>query len=296
MKRALLFTLLLATAITGFAQDVMLADSVIYFDKKPVAFYHTTISNHLPRYNIVIEALNGQHLIKADIIEFTAPVTELKSFYYYNLQFPAIKDTFSIYHDGEAFTLALAGLMADYHLLSGNTISAAAVKNLKETYPGGAALTARINEVTDYLNLTRHFEEQVIRDRTKPVTIVNERVIMQDGVKIGTINTGSSFSNAKSTPVYVTEQVATYGKPTTSVNRFVGSATISNNNPNIEIHFPNGQQIDFSNVRNTFSSMNKKGEIGYQLFEKSRKKKYPVGSGTEELLRFICFLVDDHDL
>lgn len=293
MKIFLLPVLLHCSIMPAISQEVLLKDSIIYINNNPAAIYSTAISNGMQRYNVTIHTLNGKTAIEAELIAFTAPVKELRSFFYYELRFPMIPDTFSLYHDGEAFPLALAKIMADYRLLKDNKIDTGAVNYFKKVYPGGTALQARINDVTDYLNVTRNFDEQVIRDRTKPVSIINDRIIMQDGVKIGYIN---SIQNIKETniPIYGTGQKSAYGQA--PVNYTYIADYVMKITEETEIHFPNGRKIERDRVRNNYFSWNKKGETGYTLFEISKKRKYKVGSGSENLIRWICFLIEDYDL
>src|SRR5205085_3726980 len=95
------------------------------------------------------------------------------------------KDTIAIYHEGQAFTLELATILQKYHLLDGNKINNDSLSHFKKVYNGNALLLAKVKEFETYLNENRFFNEQVVRDRTKPVTIVNDRIIMQDGKRIG---------------------------------------------------------------------------------------------------------------
>ncbi len=293
MKTILLTGYILFSGTISFCQEILLKDSVIYIDQKPAAFYTTTLSNSMPRYNMEVYNLQRKTVIEAEVIEFAAPVKELKSFFYYELRFPSIPDTFSLYHDGEAFPQALAKIMVDYKFLRGNTIDTGAVNYFKKVSPGGSALQAKINEVTDYLNVTRNFDEQVIRDRTKPVSIINDRIIMQDGIKIGNINTIQNVKETN-TPIYATGQKSSYGQA--PVNYTYIADYVMKITEETEIHFPNGRKIERDRVRNVYFSWNKKGETGYNLFEISKKKKYKVGSGNENLLRWICFLIEDYDL
>lgn len=293
MKIFLLPVLLLCSIMPAISQEVLLKDSIIYINNNPAAKYSTAISNGMPRYNVTIHTLNGKTAIEAELIAFTAPVKELRSFFYYELRFPMIPDTFSLYHDGEAFPLALAKIMADYRLLTENKIDTAALHYFKSEYAGGRQLQKKINEMTDYLNLTRSFNEQVIRDRTKPVSIVNDRVIMQDGVKIGFIAT---IQNAQSTniPIYATGQKGSFGKPPVDYT-YIADYEIKVTEETV-IYLANGTKIDRQRIRNNFVSVSNVAVNGTRLFEISKKKKYKVGSGNENLLRWICFLIEDYDL
>ena len=187
MKRCLLILIIAFNAFAATAQEVSLTDSVIYFDKKPVAYYVKSMNESDPHYNIYIISLNMELLLAAQVVKFEAPVRELKSFYYYDLILHAGKDTLAMYHEGQAFPLELATLIKENNLLTGNTINRAAWEKFKYTFNGNAALKAKIKSYENYLVETRYFDEQTVRDRTKPVTIVNDKIIMQDGKKIGLV-------------------------------------------------------------------------------------------------------------
>lgn len=187
MKKNILTLVSIFTSAALFSQEVTLTDTIIYFDKTPIALYHKTLSSSTPRYNIDVYNFSKDTLVTATIIKFDAPVDNLKPFYYYELVFPSITDTFSIYVEDEAFPLVLGKILRDYKLISNNNLDKTAVTNFKQTYPGGPALTARIKAVEDYLNETRNFYEQVERDRTKPVSISNGGNIMQDNKTIGRV-------------------------------------------------------------------------------------------------------------
>jgi len=189
------YLLLLSICFSGFfaiAQDIHLSDSVIYNDNKPVAYYVKELNESSLRYNVYIISLNKELLIAAQVVKFEAPVMELKPFYYYDVIFQKEKDTFAIYHEGQAFTLELASLIQRYKLLDGNKINKNSLVKFKKEYSGNASLKAKIKEYETYLNDNRFLNEQTARDRTKPVIILNDKIIMQDGKKIGMIVTNTS--------------------------------------------------------------------------------------------------------
>jgi len=192
MKKYLLSLFISCTVLAAAAQEINITDSVIYFDKKPVAYYVKELNLTSPHYNVYVISMDKKLLIAAQVAEFEAPVRELKTFYYYNLIFKDQKDTVAIYHEGQAFTLELATLLQQYHLLDGNKINNDSLSHFKKVYNGNALLLAKVKEFETYLNENRFFNEQVVRDRTKPVTIVNDRIIMQDGKRIGIYTTGST--------------------------------------------------------------------------------------------------------
>jgi len=195
MKRYLLVLLVIFPNLASRAQEISLSDSVIYFDNKPAAYYVKTINESDPHYNIYIISLDMELLLAAQVVKFQAPVRELKSFYYYDLILHSSKDTFSMYHEGQAFPLELAQILRDYKLLENNKINKIAWRKFKYAYTGNADLKAKIKTYENYLVDTRFFNEQVDRDRTKPVTIINDRIIMQDEKKIGLIVTKTNIGS-----------------------------------------------------------------------------------------------------
>src|SRR5205085_9489390 len=79
-----------------------------------------------------------------------------------------------------------------YGLLDGNKINEDSLAVFKQKYNGNALLVTKIKEFETYLNDNRFFNEQVVRDRTKPVVLLG-KIIMQDGKKIGFISTSNRF-------------------------------------------------------------------------------------------------------
>ncbi len=293
MRNSLLFVYCIIAWNTNYSQEYHLQDSILYTQDKPLAIFHIHSDNSLPLYTIHVVSFKSDTILEAELIEFTAPVRELKSFYYYELRFPQSGDTVSLYQEGEAFSLTLTKIFEDYHLLKDNRIDTNAIQSFKNNFKPIYALQSKINEISDYLVVTRNFDEQVQRDRTKPVSIVNDRVIMQDGVKIGIIGT---FENVTSTnrPIYAPSQKAAYGEaPKTT---YYIADYIMKVSEETQYFMANGRRLDFSRLRNQYYSINKEDEIGYQLFQVSKKKKYKVGSGPESRLRFICYLIEDYYL
>lgn len=202
MKKYILVLLISVSWLSVTAQEITLSDSVIYFDNKPAAYFVKTLNESDPHYNIYIISLDMELLLAAQVVKFQAPVRELKSFYYYDLILHSSKDTFAMYHEGQAFPLELATLLRDYKLLENNKINRSAWRKFKYTYTGNTDLKAKIKTYENYLVETRFFDEQVGRDRTKPVTIINDRIIMQDGKKIGLIVTKTNISGGGQTTTY----------------------------------------------------------------------------------------------
>ena len=324
MKKIILLALLLVTKICSFSQNIILSDSVIYIDKNPVAFYFTNPINSSSLYNINVFTLTGEAAIEAEAIEFTSPVRDFNSFYFYELRFPGIKDTFSIYFKGESFAMEIAKILAEYKLINENKIVQESVHKFKESYAGVPALQTMIDEMSDYLKITRHFDEQIIRDRTKPVIIVDGKDILQDNVKIGTIN--ATWNNRPGQ-----NSRATFSQPAgkTYVAPLFTETKISNYSPNNgavilnkNIPAPKNSPIDRDNTIPSSSYWSKENEIflltgrktgtlqmpysnnlktnltdiGYTLFEISRNKDNKEDKLNENILRKICYLIENYQL
>lgn len=280
MKRNILLLLAVFNISVSFAQEISISDSIIFFDKKPVALYAKELSQTPLRYNIEILNLNYQSLVKAEVMKFDAPVAELKPFYYYELTFPTIKDTLAIYLEDEAFLLVLSKIIRDYKLIRNNTLNEFAFRRFKMTYPGGAAFLAKMKTVVDYLDETRYFREQVVRDRTKPVTLINDRVIMQDGKKIGIVYLGT----VKPPQAVVTAFNYTSQEP-----------------EGFQVQLLNGRIVDLQKLSggaNYYHFDEKAYRPGEKLYNTSLlvKNKGAAGNENEYILRKVCYLIDNYAL
>lgn len=287
MRRTIVSALFVLSSLTGISQEVHLTDSVIFIDDKPAAFFYKAVNNSVPRYNMEVYSLKGGLLINATVVKFNPPVQELKPFYYYEIAFPNEHDTASVYIEDEAFPLALAKLIASYKLITNDQVSAVALSKFKETYTGIPALTAKIKEMEDYLDETRHFSEQIKRDRTKPVKIVNDKIIMQDGVKIGTVREVESYNTNYTQTTYVSQ----------NSNR--GSVTVPGDGlrlspvQKVMIFFVNGRQVDFENSNAYFDKSNLIEGSGKRLYDISKTKKITPGSYNDRVLKRVCYLIEE---
>jgi hypothetical protein len=296
---------LIASLITSslFAQDVRLNDSVIFINDKPVALYAKQLSNSPQRYNMEVYSFDDYVLIKAEVIKFNAPVAELKPFYYYELTFPPTADTFAMYIEDEAFPVALAKIIRDYGLISKNELSKKNLSRFISTYYGGPALTEKIRSFEDYLNETRYFNEQVKRDRTKPVTIINDRIIMQDGVKIGLIaeyqnsTLGTQYHNYDPPPtiVYDSSRIGV-------TQRMIPEQSIITTNET-QILLANGRRVDdnhyykhWSPEYTGFGSVRTKKNTEPDLYQVSKPANKRIGAITDGLLMKVCYLIEDYAL
>jgi len=291
MKKYILTLSFAFLGLVSFAQDINLSDSVIYFDNKPVAYYVKELNESTPHYNVYIISMNKELLIAAQVVKFEAPVRELKPFYYYEVIFQKEKDTFSIYHEGQAFAVELASLMKQYKLLDGDKISRSSLFRFKKDYSGNASLKAKIKDYENYLDETRYFSEQTVRDRTKPVTIVNDKIIMQDGKKIGIVVTGTNTVSGGMTTTYKTVL-------TRDGSKAVEGTMTENNNPNsgpvefTQVVLPTNRIVDASKVIIQPKVKNIKHKRPDNLFDIS----LPLNkvSRNEDLLWQVCQYVENY--
>jgi len=279
MKKLIPALLACFITISAAAQDVRLSDSVIFINNKPVALYEKWLNNSASHHNMEVYSFTDYILIKAEVIQFNAPVEDLKSFYYYEISFPPVNDTVSVFVKDEAFPIVLAKIIRDYKLIDSNQLNAANFRYFKTRYPGKAALLAKINEVNVHLNETRFFNEQVMRDRTKPVSLIDDKIIMQDGVRIGMI--GKPVDRPVGTMYYQIPELERQSNYNTAVAE------------SIAIYLET-QQV--AHIRGNFSPQLTKKDRGYQLYQISKPKNAVPGSVEDLVFRRICFLIEDYSL
>lgn len=327
MQRIIFFLLCFFVTPVLFSQDVRLSDSVIYIDNKPIAFYYKELNNSDQLYNMEVYNSNDDILMKAEVILFNAPVAELKPFHFYEITFPPTADTFSIYVEEEPFSMVVAKIIRDYNLISNSRLDKKNVSRFIKEYYGGPALTAKIKYIEDYLDLSRHFYEQVARDRSKPVTIVDNEVIMQDGVKIGEISgwvKDTTYYSANRKTVNINSPTeSNYNDPmnprgnnplqyypkTSTYERNFRSPTIqgsnSSGNQNIRIsngkyiYIVNGRKVKFVELRDPGVSENKKRSTvasEKNLYQISKLVNKNISQQTDQLLFSICSLIEDYSL
>lgn len=276
-------TVLLAVFISTvlFAQeDVRLNDSVIFINNKPVALYAKEINKSARLYNMEVYSFADYVLIKAEVLIFKSPIEELKPFYYYELSFPPTNDTFCVYIE-EDLPITLSGLIRDYKLISNDQLDKNGVDQLKARYPGGSALLAKIKEMQDYLNETRDFNKQVLRDRTKLVKISKDNKIMQDDKIIGFF----IHTSINRQVTNLTQQVQ-FLETQSSYNKNVADGCI--------IYLENNSKASSSGYN--YPDRLGKGEIGYALYKASLSKDIVPGSVEDLMLIRICCLIEDYRL
>lgn len=282
MKTAALIPGLIFLVASGTAQQIKLTDTVILFDDKPVAYFFTDLNKPSQQYNVDVYNLADLYMIKSEVLKFTAPVDQLRSFYYYEMTFPPTSDTLTLIPGDEPFPVVLAKMIRDYRLIEKGSLNKTGISNLRNNCPAVMALQVKIQEQMNYLNQTRYFNEQVVRDRTKPVVLINNRVIMQDGKKIGTI---AEFENLQVTNQSV--QIQALGAES-DFNLLKATRT--------QIFFENGRQLNYVNDYNLLNRGLSKGQRGYVLYEKSVDKTIVPRSYTDALLQRICFYIEDYGL
>ncbi len=290
MKQLFIAVLSFVTATASFSQNIHLSDSVIYIDDKPVALYYKTVNESMPHYDMDIYSLKGNLLVQASVIKFNAPVAEFKPFYYYEIIFKDQQDTAAVYIEDEAFPIVFAKIMAAYKLIGNDKVSKAAVSKFKKTYPGFSLLDAKIKLFKDYLIETRRFDEQVIRDRSKPVTISHDRIIMQDGIKIGIIREEENLI-AKDY-----NYSASQNSMATMINSNTFTHTRVDSKKKLIIYFTNGNKVDFERNYSDGEYSRQKEETGKSLYEISKTPKIVPGSFADQMLKKVCFLIEEYAL
>ncbi len=274
-------------SIFSTAQDIRLNDSVIFIKDKPVALYAKGLKVGT-QYNMEVYSFDDYVLIKAEVIKFNAPVIELDSFYYHEITFPPTADTLVIFIEDKDLVRVMAKLISDYDLISKNELNPKNVSRFVNEYYGGFALRAKIKSVDTYLNETRHFNEQVKRDRTKPVTIIGDKTIMQDGIKIGfvVINESSQVVTVPSAMYDPADPQKIYPRAPYETIKY---------NRERQIFLANGSKVYIANEYDyKWKSMNKKTGIGKSLYEISKVKNNT--NYSEFLLRDVCFYIENYAL
>ena len=325
------FTLsLLACFITAslIAQDVKLNDSVIFINDKPIALYTTFPGPAASHVNMEVYSFDDYVLIKAEVIKFNTPVTDLEPFYYYELTFPPTGDTFAIYFENKTLPLVLADMIKDYDLINKNKLNKKNVSRFITSYKGGQALNSKIKSILDYLDTTRLFNVQVQRNRTMPVSIIDNN-IMQDGLIIGklsylpvnnisnstTVNTYRDTYNDQAinnnrrdpnnplqyypqrsnsdinfrSPSYQGFTSSNYQRNTTSADKI--------------ICYVNGRSVIFDkkyeNWKNQYEINSKKIprlESDRNLYQVSKAEIKNIDTNTDQLLLRICSLIENYRL
>ncbi|MBS1513173.1 MAG: hypothetical protein JST86_20215 [Bacteroidetes bacterium] len=289
MKQFLLFILFgCCCSLYTKAQDITLSDSVIYFDSKPVAYFVKIDNESDPHYNVYIISLEKKLLFAAKVVKFDAPIRELKPFFYYDLINAVDNDTLAMYHEGQAFPLELAQLLKDYKLLNGNNVDRKAWRRFKLGYTGNYALKQKVKEYVDYLNEYRFLNEQTERDRTQPVVIVNDKIIMQDGRKIGLI--------VNETVTDVKGNTITYTAVKTRDNTNALDVNVKDNGQTVtqvtNILLPTNRVVNPSGVIIEPYTKNTKKKKTENLFDKSLPLNQ--SASNENILWTICQYVQNY--
>jgi hypothetical protein len=295
-----IFPLLLMSFTTSAisAQEVSLNDSVIFINEKPVALYEKQPANAAEHYNMAVYSFGDDVLIKAEVIKFNAPVAELKPFYYYELSFPQTADSFAIYIEEQNFPLVLGKIIRDYNLISKNELNRNNVSRFIKEYYGGPALLAKIKSFEDHLDETRYFNEQVKRDRTKPVSIVNDRIIMQDGVKIGLI---AQVQNSKVSKQIYQPAFAVYDSSRTGVTERILYNEVITTSDETQILLNSSRRIDdtryysdWSRDDRTNKSIQARIASERNLYQVSKAANKRMNSSNDAILMRVCYLIENY--
>ena len=285
-KYGTLIVLSLLTSVL-FSQDIRLNDSVIFINDKPVALYAKELSQGTLRYNMEVYSFDDNVLIKAEVIRFNNPVPELAPFYYYELTFPPVNDTFSIYTE-EPLLMALTKMIGEYDLINKNELNKKNLARLIQDHPGGPALIAKIDSFTNHLDLTRDYSLQVIRDRSKPVIIDESGIIIQDNVQIGKAIEVTRFLVTER-PLGTADPY--YNKPVYDIPGKVLADPVVTTVKKTEVYFVNGNILDERKISLYLYTGKKDLKTGFDLYEISKSKQ--KNKTTEVLLKHVCHLIEN---
>lgn len=279
MKGIFTFSIFIFFYIGSYSQDLVLVNDALYNNNQVVAFLKKEVNAGNPFADIKLYNLQKKNIINAVVKKLKAPVRELKSFFYYDIIFPELNDSFSLYYDKEAFSIHFAEIINRYHLIENGQLNLNGVANFKKQY-SQQALSEKIDAIRTYLNDTRNYNHQVERDRTKPVYIINERSIIQDSVVIG-------YFNITDVPVNL-DKVATQN-PIQRVDFMI------NPEQKVEIRMTDGTVVENRYLQEYFSTM-RKNDLGYELFINSKPPKLSMANRYVVLLGLACCLVENYAL
>ncbi len=184
MKTATLLFMLAINASLLYGQHIKVMDSTIEIDNRLVALYKKTLNNLLPRYDYTVFNDQGQILIEAKARIYPPPVEELKSFYYYDIVFPATRDSISVFFDGTLFIDRLASFIDEYKLISKGKVDEKGQAKFWEVYDQ-KDIVEELEKRIEFLNEKRFLNQQVKRDRSAKIELRDNGNIFQDGKRIG---------------------------------------------------------------------------------------------------------------
>lgn len=279
MKGMFTFSIFMFFYNVIYSQNLVLVNDVLYNNNQVVAFLKKEVNAGNPFADIRLYNVQKKNIINAVVKKMKAPVRELKSFYYYDIIFPELNDSLSLYYDKEAFSIHFAEIINKYHLIVNGQLNLNGITNFKKQY-SQQALSAKIEAMRTYLNDTRNYNHQVERDRTKPIYLFNERSIMQDSVVIG-------YFNITDIPVNL-DKAATQN-PLQRVDFMI------NPRQKVEIRMTDGTVVENRYLQEYFSTMRKK-DVGYELFIKSKPPKMSMANRYVILLGLACCLVENYAL
>jgi hypothetical protein len=193
-KRTVILFIISAPCITS-AQPLTASNSTIYRGAAEFLYYKSEVTDVLPRYNYDILNTERKPLLHAVARKYEAPLEELQPFYYYTIIFNDSEDSLAVYFNGGLFIDTLSAIIDQYKLVDHDKIDTAAKRKFLETY-SLAPIMSKLASMQEFLDRERWFSDQVERDRTKPITIKNDKDIYQDGKKIGYLLEGKEYEGA----------------------------------------------------------------------------------------------------
>ncbi|MBC7935742.1 MAG: hypothetical protein H7Y86_10370 [Rhizobacter sp.] len=263
----------------AFAQKMLFQNDIVYTDGKPVAIFKKKTHGGDGAMSIDVFSTGNKLLVQLVAKKMKAPIRELASFYYHDIIFPSTRDSLSVYNPGEALSLHLFSLIDQYKLIQNQAIDSSAVEALKKGY-SQKRFDDKINQMVQYLEDTRNYHNQVERDRTKPVYILNEKNIMQDSVLIGRFVIADM-------PV--------------SENFYRNSSLLAqteqsiNPRQNIDVLLKSGHIVDKRFYMEYFPGAGQR-LLGSTLYKQSKPKNMSDGNYYAKLLGLACCLIENYAL
>lgn len=263
----------------SFSQNMKLQNDVIYENNTAIASYKKMVHATNDATSINVFNKENKLLIKLVAKKMKAPIRELSSFYYHDIIFPGMADSFAVYNPDEALSLHLFSIIEKYQLIKNAEIDSNAVINFKKSY-SQKKFNDKLDEMVKYLEDTRNYHYQVDRDRTKPVYIINEKNIMQDSILIGR---------------FVISDIPRSERSINSNNLMYQTQQIINPGQNIDVLLPSGMRVDRRFFEDYYFGPGQ-WFIGKDLYNLSKPKKMNDGNYNARLLGLACCLIENYAL
>lgn len=185
MLKLIPFLLICNSFVPSFAQSIELLNNVVYENKKPIAYFSKLLYKNNPDNVTGLYVYNSQKKLIASVVPklVSVPLSDIKPFYYHHISFLRTNDSLLIYPE-EALSLHIFKIIKDYRLIHDGEIDSSSLSRLLTSYDR-SSFVQKMSPVWQHLYNLKQFGNQVKRDRSKPVYLVNEAVIMQDSIKVG---------------------------------------------------------------------------------------------------------------